>query len=174
MWDDRPGAEYFSSPTGYDAQHNKGIMNLGTAETQHRCAGGIVVRRNKDSVEFLLLKQIRTTGEVQWVMPKGHIEKGETSEGAAIREVREETGVEELRLIASLGDQQFQYREEDGIQHEKVVSWYLVETPCASHLSLNIKEGFVESKWLPYKATRKQCSHEDFRQWVDLAAETLG
>ena len=144
------------------------------AETQHRCAGGIVVRLNKDCVEFLSLKQIRRNGEVQWVMPKGHIDKGETSEGAAIREVREEAGVEELRLIAFLGKQQFQYREEHGNQHEKVVSWYLMETRYESRLSLNFEEGFVEAKWLPYEEARKQCSHEDFRPWVDKAADNLG
>ena len=144
------------------------------AETQHRCAGGIVVRLNKDCVEFLLLKQIRRNGEVQWVMPKGHIDKGEASERAAIREVREEAGVEELRLIVFLGKQQFQYREKHGNQHEKVVSWYLMETRYESRLSLNIEEGFVEAKWLPYEEARKRCSHEDFRPWVDRAAEILG
>lgn len=139
----------------------------------HRCAGGIVVRRDNNCVEFLLLKQIRKTGEIQWVMPKGHIQQGETSEQAAVREVREESGVEELGVIAFLGEQAFQYREESRIQHEKVVSWYLMETPYESHLSLNIEEGFVKSKWLQFAEARKQCSHEDFRAWVDRAAETL-
>lgn len=142
--------------------------------TQHKCAGGIVIRRNNDCVEFLLLKQIRKTGEIQWVMPKGHIEKGETCEQAAIREVREETSIEELRLTACLGKQEFQYREENEIQHEKVVSWYLMEMPYESRLSINIEEGFVEAKWLRFKDARKQCSHEDFREWIDRAATTLG
>ena len=140
----------------------------------HRCAGGIVVRRYNNCVEFLLLKQIRKTGESQWVMPKGHIQHGETSEQAAVREVREESGVEELVVIACLGEQAFEYREESGIQHEKVVSWYLMETPYESHLSLNIEEGFVKSKWLQFAEARKQCSHEDFRAWVNRAAKTLG
>ena len=147
---------------------------MDNVKIQHRCAGGIVVHLNKDCVEFLLLKQIRTTGEVQWVMPKGHIEKGETSEQAAIREVREEAGLEELRLITCLGKQEFQYRVEHEIQHRKVVSWYLMETPYESRLSIKVEEGFVESKWLPYEDARKQCSHEDFREWIDKAADNLG
>ena len=140
----------------------------------HRCAGGVVVRRRNDCIEFLLLKQIRKSGEIQWVMPKGHIEKSETSEMAAMREVREEAGIENLRLIACLGNQAFRYREEDENRHKKTVSWYLMETPCESHLSINVEEGFVEANWLPYEKTRGQCSHEDFREWVDRAAETLG
>ena len=107
-------------------------------------------------------------------MPKGHIEKGETCEQAAIREVREEAGLEELRPIACLGNQEFQYREEHEIQHKKVVSWYLMEAPFESYVSINVGEGFVESKWLPYEDARKQCSHDDFREWIDKAADSLG
>ena len=147
---------------------------MGAAATLHRCAGGIVIRRSSDFVEFLLLKQIRKTGEVQWVMPKGHIQKGETSERTAIREAREEAGLEELRLIACLGKQEFRYREEHEIQHKKVVSWYLMETPYESHLSIKAEEGFIKAMWLPYEETRKQCSHKDFREWVDKAAKALG
>ncbi|MDE0298813.1 MAG: NUDIX domain-containing protein [Candidatus Poribacteria bacterium] len=147
---------------------------MGAVPTRHRCSGGIVIRTNKKSVEFLLLKQIRNTGEIQWVMPKGHIRKGETSEASAIREVREEVGLEELRLIACIGMQEFRYCDGNGIKHEKAVDWYLMETPYESHLTLNIEEGFVDSKWLRSEEARKQCSHEDFRPWVDRAAETLG
>ena len=146
-------------------------MNL--PSTLHRCAGGIVTRRSDECVEFLLLKQIRAGGEVQWVMPKGHIEKGETSEGAAIREVREEAGIEELRVVACLGEQEFQYREGDEVQHKKLIRWYLLQAPHGAHPMLKTEEGFIKSKWLPYKEARKQCSHDDFREWVDRAAETL-
>ena len=106
-------------------------------------------------------------------MPKGHIEKSETCEQEAIREVREEIGLEELWLIACLGKQEFQYRDKQEIQHKKVVSWYLMETPYESHLSIKVEEGFVESKWLPYEDARKQCSYEDFREWIDKAADNL-
>ncbi len=106
-------------------------------------------------------------------MPKGHIEKSETCEQAAIREVREEVGLEELRLIACLGKQELQYRDEHEIQHKKVVSWYLMETPYESHLTIKVEKGFVESKWLPYEDARKLCSYEDFREWIDTAADNL-
>ena len=140
----------------------------------HRCAGGVVVRRRDSCVEFLLLEQIRKNGDIQWVMPKGHIQKSETSEMAAVREVREEAGIEEPQLVACLGKQEFEYREGDEIRHKKTVSWYLMETPYESHLSVNVEEGFFEAKWLPYEETRKQCSHEDFRKWVDRAAKAVG
>ncbi|HTA42203.1 MAG TPA: NUDIX domain-containing protein [Bryobacteraceae bacterium] len=54
-------------------------------------AGGIVFRRRKDGVEFLLVEASRNPAE--WVLPKGHIEKGEQPRDTAVREVHEETGV---------------------------------------------------------------------------------
>jgi len=65
-------------------------------------AGGVVYRKTADSVEFLI-----TTARLQsdiWVLPKGHIEPGETPPLAAVREVEEEAGIvakveRELELI---------------------------------------------------------------------------
>lgn len=57
--------------------------------------GGIVYRRSQaDGVQVLLVRARRAPHE--WVLPKGHIERGETAAEAARREVREETGVDAL------------------------------------------------------------------------------
>ena len=54
-------------------------------------AGGVVMRRTGDRVEVLLVTARRSPGD--WVLPKGHIENGETAREAAVREVLEESGV---------------------------------------------------------------------------------
>lgn len=54
-------------------------------------AGGVVIRRAGGALEVLLVTARRSPGE--WVLPKGHIEKGETDREAAVREVLEESGV---------------------------------------------------------------------------------
>jgi 8-oxo-dGTP pyrophosphatase MutT (NUDIX family) len=54
-------------------------------------AGGVVVRRDKGGWEFLAVRASKDRN--QWVLPKGHIEPGERSPAAAVREVLEETGV---------------------------------------------------------------------------------
>ena len=53
-------------------------------------AGGVVYRKNGQSYEFLLGKH---SGYHKWVLPKGHIEPGETQLETAVREVEEELGV---------------------------------------------------------------------------------
>ena len=54
-------------------------------------AGAIAARVRGDDTEFLLVTARKQPDE--WIFPKGHIERGETAEDAALRELREETGV---------------------------------------------------------------------------------
>ena len=54
-------------------------------------AGGVVARIISGEREYLLVEASSRRGE--WVLPKGHIEPGETPEAAAVREVEEEAGV---------------------------------------------------------------------------------
>lgn len=66
-------------------------------------AGGVVYRRAGDVIEVALAAHRTRRGELAWGLPKGEIEPDETAEQAAVREVREETGLE-AEIEASLGD----------------------------------------------------------------------
>lgn len=70
-------------------------------------AGGIIFRRNaKKEVEILLIQDAKN----RWTIPKGHIEEGETAKQTAEREIREETGLQEMRVLQWLGKIHFRYR----------------------------------------------------------------
>ena len=64
-------------------------------------AGGIVVRQDGDRLSVLLVRSKKNPAI--WVFPKGHIEPGETAEAAALRETREESGVEG-ELVGPIGE----------------------------------------------------------------------
>ena len=64
-------------------------------------AGGVVARIVNGEPEYLLVEASRVRG--LWVLPKGHIEPGETPEAAAVREVEEEGGVR-AAIIAHAGE----------------------------------------------------------------------
>ena len=70
-------------------------------------AGGVVFRRDPDAVRFLLVTAKNQTKE--WVLPKGHIEEGESAPETAVREVLEESGVE-ARVVELLGRLEFDGR----------------------------------------------------------------
>ena len=63
-------------------------------------AGGVVVR---DEGEQVLVALAREQDYLEYVLPKGHVEPGEDVETAARREIAEETGITDLRLIDGLG-----------------------------------------------------------------------
>jgi len=137
----------------------------------HHSAGGIIYTRGPEGIKFLLIKQVRKGGVIQWTMPKGHLDPGETTEQAALREVWEEVGLVDFESMKLIGDQSYQFTA-DGVEYHKIVTWYLME---ASHeeVQLEYAEGFVEAKWLPYQQARELCTHDSFRPWIDTAFKMI-
>jgi 8-oxo-dGTP pyrophosphatase MutT (NUDIX family) len=84
--------------------------------------------------EYLLVEASRSPGK--WVLPKGHIEPGETPEAAAAREVEEEAGVR-AEVLARAGESAYavdgkpvrvifflmRYQAEAGRQEDREVAW---------------------------------------------------
>src|SRR5690606_26422097 len=71
-------------------------------------AGGVIFRRNPKSkdIEILLIQDAKD----RWTIPKGHIEEGESAKDTAEREIREETGLQEMKVMNWLGKINFRYR----------------------------------------------------------------
>jgi ADP-ribose pyrophosphatase YjhB (NUDIX family) len=76
-------------------------------------SGGIVFRRNTKSnqVEILLIQDAKD----RWTIPKGHIEEGESARDTAEREIKEETGLKEMRVMGWLGKINFRYRRQTSL-----------------------------------------------------------
>jgi len=72
-------------------------------------AGGLVYRRRSGAVAVVLgARRNAHTGRLVWGLPKGHIEPGESPRSAAVREVREETGLM-AEIERPLGDLSYRY-----------------------------------------------------------------
>lgn len=74
-----------------EAARAPGSQGLVLSRPEVRAAGGVVWRRRDDGNREVLL--IRRPRYRDWTFPKGKVEKGETDEQAAVREVEEETGL---------------------------------------------------------------------------------
>lgn len=73
-------------------------------------AGGVVIMRRRGVSTLLLTRASKPPYD--WVLPKGHIEAGETPERTAAREVLEETGVH-ADVVKALADVTFAYKRRD-------------------------------------------------------------
>lgn len=85
-------------------------------------AGGVVFKRVPKKFQWLLIKP---AGTDRWQLPKGKVDKGETSKEAAVREVEEEGGVE-VRLVGKIGTSQYFYVF-SGQKIFKTVIYFLME-----------------------------------------------
>jgi 8-oxo-dGTP pyrophosphatase MutT (NUDIX family) len=90
-------------------------------------AGGLVLAEPSPSAAVALISRISSSGAVQWTLPKGQQEDGETIEETALREVNEETGLE-VRVLAPLDtiDYWFVWAPEQTRYH-KFVHYFLME-----------------------------------------------
>lgn len=88
-------------------------------------AGGLVVDRVGDATTAALIGRIDRRGRLEWVLPKGHVEPGETTEQAAVREIREETGLH-ARIVSALGQVEYWFVADRRRVH-KTVHHFLLE-----------------------------------------------
>lgn len=101
-------------------------------------AGGMVLNPEKD-VLFIFRNG-------RWDLPKGKIEKNESLEEGAIREVEEETGVQNLKITRFL-EKTYHVFQRKGKYKLKVTYWYEMETNYSGELVPEEKEGIMKVKW---------------------------
>lgn len=136
-------------------------------------AGGVVWRRVADQIEVLLCGR---PAERLWALPKGTPEPGETIEQAALREVREETGVT-VETDGVVGDIKYWFsRPQDGVRYSKTVHHFLMR-PTGGDPGLHDHE-FDEVRWVPVGEALKLMSYPNevriVRQAIDLIRKREG
>ena len=106
-------------------------------------AGGLV--RNLKTDHFLFIFRNK-----KWDLPKGRINKNEHVKDAAIREVEEETGVENLSITKPINTTYHIFKR-NGKYRLKKTFWYLMETHYDGELTPEIKEGIEKAIWIDKK-----------------------
>ena len=130
-------------------------------------AGGVVYRIVDGSPLYLLIRDSYRN----WGFPKGHVEKGELPDGAALREVSEETGLSDLAMRGLIETIDWHFRFRGKLIH-KICHFYLMET-AESTTSPQRTEGITACRWLPFGAAEELISYANARDVLRKARTLL-
>ncbi len=131
-------------------------------------AGGVLYRMGDAGPEVALISL--KEGRV-WALPKGLVDKGEKPEEAALREVREETGMEG-GVVAPLGYIKYFYlSHEDDTRYFKLVHFFLMRYLAGSPEDHDWEVEAVE--WFPLADALKLASYKTEREILTKAAGLL-
>ena len=106
-------------------------------------AGGGIVQNEQNEILFIYRRNM-------WDLPKGKLEKGETIQTCAQREVEEETGVTNLTLKSKIGETYHIYQEK-GEQIFKISHWFHFTCPSHQITQAQTEEDITEVKWIALK-----------------------
>jgi len=129
-------------------------------------AGGVVVRGSGDDIEVVVAGR---ESDRTWVFPKGTPDRGETIEQTAVREVREETGLD-VAVVAPLGVIDYWFAV-PGERVHKFVHFFLMRAH-GGDVSRHDHE-YDEVRWVPVAEARRLLTYETYREILDRALEAV-
>jgi 8-oxo-dGTP diphosphatase len=135
--------------------------------TAEYSSGGVVYRRGEKGFEFVAVQRAR---HGDWSLPKGHLEEGESREEAAIREVKEETGIE-AKIVCDLQEVVYFYRRRKEGLTRKSVYYYLMEAVTDELGDPNWEVS--EARWLPMSEADNLLSYANDKGTIRLALKAL-
>ncbi len=141
-------------------------------KTDFRKSAGIIVFRNKNGArgarEYLLLEY----GENgHWDYAKGGIERNENEKQAAIRELREETGLAEFKFVEGFKESLHYFFRDKKRLVSKTVVFFLGEVPFKSKVTLSFEHSkFV---WLPFEEALRRATFNNAKEMLRKAEEFL-
>lgn len=131
-------------------------------------SGGVIFRSRDGNVDVAL---VSVKGGTVWCLPKGIVEKGEKPEEAAVREVREETGLSG-RALRRIGDITYWYYiKDDNTKCRKTVHFFLMEYLDGSTDDHNWEVDAAE--WFPIDEAVDRLSYKGDREIVKKARDLI-
>lgn len=148
---------YFSELKTMWKDFRKFLINI-------EAAGGIVKNEEK---EILFIKR-----SAKWDLPKGKLELGETTETAALREVEEECGISNLKIVEFITETYHIYIDRNQQNILKIVHWFEMDYSGNEILKPQLEEGITEVCWKNSEQISSQVFPSTFKN-IKMVLENL-
>ncbi len=137
-----------------------------------KSAGAVIFRKEGGKIYYLLLHYPSNAKSPReyWDFPKGHIEKGEKIEETVKREVEEETGLKDIKLIEGFKEwikYFFKFKEKNIF---KIVTFFLAETKTKE---VKVSFEHIGFKWLPYEEAIEKLTFKNAKEILKKANEFI-
>ena len=152
------------------------IGSEGHQARREKSAGAIIFRNVDGEPHYLLLHY----PSKHWEFAKGHIEEGENIEETIRREVKEETGIKDLKIIPGFKEySKYFFKKSYGLIGEakkkapwvfKLVVFYLAETKTEEVVISKEHIGFA---WLPFEEAVKKTTFKNAKELLTKANEYI-
>ncbi|MCX6772031.1 MAG: bis(5'-nucleosyl)-tetraphosphatase [Candidatus Micrarchaeota archaeon] len=132
-----------------------------------KSCGALIFRQEGGRRLYLLLHYAGG----HWDFPKGHVEKGESEEQTALREIKEETGLASLEFIPDFREEiSYSFRHNTGETAEKQVAFFLAKT---GEKLVRLSDEHIGFAWLSYPSALKKATYENARMLLEKAEKRL-
>ena len=132
----------------------------------HRKSQGFSSEQKAGSVKYLLLHY----GEGHWDFPKGNQEKNETEEQTAAREIKEETGIEDIEFVEGFKETVKYFYKKDEETVFKEVAFFLAQS-ATEHVTLSKEH--IGYAWLSYEHANKKLTFNNAKELLMKANQFL-
>jgi len=126
-------------------------------------AGGLV---NNPEGKILFIKRLG-----KWDLPKGKMEKGESREESAVREIEEETGLSDVELLKFINTTYHIYIERNGEKILKCTHWFEMNFDREDTSKPQIEEGITEVAWKTTSEIEQEVFPSTFKNIILIVQE---
>ncbi|MEM4152741.1 MAG: NUDIX domain-containing protein [Candidatus Pacearchaeota archaeon] len=139
-------------------------------EKEKSCGVIIFRKENKKILYLLLYRKASKQYKEMWDFPKGNIEKNESEKEAAVREVKEETGIVDLKFISSFKESiNFFYRKDNKLIFKTVI--FLLAETNQEEIKLSFEHD--DYKWATFNEALKLLTHKNSKEILIKAKNLL-
>lgn len=133
---------------------------------KEKSCGAIVFKKQKDGIKYLILHY----GAGHWDFPKGRQEKNEKEEQTALREIKEETGIEDIEFADGFREAISYFYKQGGETVFKEVIFFLAQSATDE---VKLSSEHIGYAWLGYENAYKKLTFNNAKELLRKANQFL-